>query len=297
MRAMAASDLDISVRDAMIPVAEGESFFDAVRGIGVAAIELEIREDLSCPALPIASIKDTASIQSLRKTFADEGIRISALLLATDFSGPKAETHVAWAARVVEAAAELGVPVIRIDPLTADRALAAEVVQERFTRRVSQLLELTRGLPVDLGMENHGPIANDPAFIDGVFASIPDPRLGLTLDTGNFYWFGFSLDELYGLIDRYAFRAKHTHFKSINYPPELRAQRRPVGVDYGKYCCSLDEGNLDLIRIVGSLRRAGYRRDLCIENESLGKHPPVMRATLLQRDARALADAIAGDQG
>ncbi len=286
MRAMVASDMGISIRDAMIPVAEGGSFFDAVRGIGVSAVELEIREDLTCPAFPAESIKDVASIRSLRKAFADEAMRISALLLATDFSGPCAESHVAWATRAVRAAAELGVPVIRIDPLTADRTLATDVVRERFTRHASQLLEQTRGSAVELGMENHGPLANDPAFIDGVFASIPDPRLGLTLDTGNFYWFGFSLDELYDLIDRFAARAKHTHIKSINYPPELRNQRRPVGIDYGKYCCSLDEGNLDLRRIVGSLRRAGYRRNLCIENESLGKHPPAMRAKLLERDAR-----------
>lgn len=293
---MESSGLGISIRDAMVPVADCESFFDAVREIGVSAVELEIRPDLSCPTLPLRSIKDPTSIQALRKYFADEGMRISALLTATDFSGPHAAAHVAWAERVIAAAAELGAPVVRIDPLTADKALAADVVRERFIRRTIQLLEQTRGIPVDLGMENHGPIANDRAFIDGVFSAISDSRLGLTLDTGNFYWFGFSLNELYGLIDRYAGRAKHTHIKSINYPPDLSQRRRPVGVDYGKYCCSLDEGNLDLRRIVTSLRRAGYRRDLCIENESLGKHPPAMRTVLLQRDAKALAAAIAGDR-
>lgn len=214
-------------------------------------------------------------------------------MIATDLSGPRHEAHTAWATRVVQAAAELGVPVVRIDPLTSDRTLPADVVRERFTRRVAQVLEQTRGIPVDLGMENHGPIANDPAFIDGVFASISDPRLGLTLDTGNFYWFGFPVDELYGLIDRYAPRARHTHMKSINYPAELSRQRRPIGIDYGRYCCSLDEGNLDLRRIVNSLRRAGYARDLCIENESLAKHPPQMRVDLLRRDAIALRDAMA----
>ncbi len=293
---MATGEMGISVRDAMVPVKAGQSFMEAVRNLGVSAVELEVKIDLTCPAVQIsgrpASVADARSIAELRHTLADGGIRPTALLVATDFSGPQAEAHVGWAASVVRAAAALGAPVIRIDPLTADRALPAEVVRERFVRRTAELLEQTAGAGVDLGIENHGPIANDPAFLDAVFAALPDPRLGLTLDTGNFYWFGFSLEEMYGLIDRYGPRAKHTHLKSINYPPDLANRRRPVGIDYGKYCCSLTEGNIDLARVVRSLRNAGYRRDLCIENESLGKLPAELRAAALRADVEALTTAL-----
>ena len=81
--------------------------------------------------------------------------------------------------------------------------------------------------------------------------------------------------------------------KNINYPPEIAAMRRPVGLDYGKYCCSLDEGNIDLRRVVRILRAAGYQRDFCIETESLGKVPAEKRLDLLKRDVEAVRMALA----
>ena len=200
-----------------------------------------------------------------------------------------------WAVTAVGAAGQLGAPVIRIDPLTADRALPAEVVRERFVRRVAELLDQTAGVEVDLGIENHGPIANDPSFLDAVFASLPDPRLGLTLDTGNFYWFGFALGELYQLIDRYAPRARHTHLKNINYPADLANRKRDMGIDYGKYCCSLDEGNIDLHRVIRSLHRriharSVYRERIAWEASQARAHGnPAARSRLGRwRDARVI---------
>jgi sugar phosphate isomerase/epimerase len=87
---------------------------------------------------------------------------------------------------------------------------------------------------------------------------------------------------------------KHTHVKNINYPPELANVRREVGVGYKDYCCALDEGNIDLARVVRILRAAGYDRDLCIENESLFKHPPEKRANVLRRDVAAVRAAMQG---
>jgi sugar phosphate isomerase/epimerase len=187
--------------------------------------------------------------------------------------------------------------VVRIDPLARDKSLGAGEVLVPFNRHVYTVLQRTRGVPVDLGVENHGPFANDPHFLDHVFAAAKDdPRLGLTLDTGNFYWFGHPLAEVYRLIERYGPRVKHTHVKNINYPGDLAQRTRSIGQDYGKYCCALDEGNLDLKRVVGILRTCGYDRDLCIENESLGKHPPEAKLAVLRRDVRAAREAIGAAQ-
>ena len=41
------------------------------------------------------------------------------------------------------------------------------------------------------------------------------------------------------------------------------------------------------------LRAAGYDGDLCIENESLFKHPPENRADVLRRDVAAVRAAMA----
>ena len=294
--------MDVAIRDAMLAEVDERRVLTNLRELGVAAIEIDVRQDLSTPFIQRGdgsaySVTNDASTQEFKRRLSDEGVRVSALLLSTDFASAQADAHVDWAVRAVHAAAELGAPVVRIDPLHRDKSLGEGEVIVAFNRHVYDVLKRTRGVPVDLGVENHGPFANDPHFLDHVFAAAKDdPRLGLTLDTGNFYWFGHPLSEVYHLIERYAPRTKHTHVKSINYPPELARKRRAVGLDYGKYCCALDEGNLDLKRIVAILRTSGYGRDLCVENESLGKFPPAERLGVLGRDVKALRGAIGAAQ-
>jgi L-ribulose-5-phosphate 3-epimerase len=289
--------MDVAIRDAMLPEREGREFFQGLRELGVCAVELDVRLDDSTPFIredggAPHSIRDDATVRRLKRGLDNEGVRVSALLLATDFSSPDAEAHVEYAVEAAHAAAELGAPAIRVDPLARDRSLSGDHVRDSFVRAVARVLRRTEGTGVDLGIENHGPIANDPEFLEEVFAAVPDPRLGLTLDTGNFYWFGHPLAEVYQLIERFAPRAKHTHLKNINYPPDLAQRRRPVGHEYGIYCCPLDEGNLDLRRVVGLLRAAGYDRDLCIEDESLDKFPPAQRIEVLRREVNALRQAL-----
>ena len=132
------------------------------------------------------------------------------------------------------------------------------------------------------GIENHGPFANDPGFLDRLLETDDAGRLGLTLDTGNYYWFGFPLDELYGLIEKYAPRVKHTHVKNINYPPDLAQRTRAIGQDYGKYCCSLNEGNLDLKRVelevfADNARAIRLYESLGFEREGLKRRDVIRR--------------------
>jgi sugar phosphate isomerase/epimerase len=294
--------MDVAIRDAMLAEVDAARVFENLRELGVAAIEIDVQPDFATRHLRRPdgrpySVKDGPATDELKRRLSDEGARVSALLISTDFASKDAEAHVDWAVRTVHAAAELGAPVVRIDPLARDTSLGMGEVLVAFNRHVYAVLRKTRGVAVDLGVENHGPLANDPRFLDHVFAAArDDPRLGLTLDTGNFYWFGHPLAEIYHLLQRYGPRTKHTHIKNINYPPERAERTRAVGEDYGKYCCALDEGNLDLKRVVGILRACGYDRDLCVENESLGKHPPEQRLAVLGRDVRALREAIAAAQ-
>ena len=290
--------MDVGIRDAMLPGLGGREFFAHLRELGVRSLEIEVAADLTTPLIlrndgSPYSVADEDGSTSLAHRLNAEGVRACALLVATDFSAPPVDDHVHWAVRAVRAAGEMGVPVVRVDPLARDRSLPGDHVRDAFVRSVARVLKQTADTGVDLGVENHGPMANDPQFLDEVFAAVENPRLGLTLDTGNFYWFGHPLSDVYRIIERYAPRAKHTHVKNINYPTELAEQRRPVGLDYGKYCCPLDEGNLDLRRVVAILRAAGYHRTLCVEDESIGKAPPETRLAVLRRDVEAVRDALA----
>jgi len=289
--------LNVAVRDQSVPVAAGQSLFEALREIGVSAIEAMVDAEGLLPYVrgaeePPCSVGDSAAVSELKHRLAHEGVRVCALLVATDFSGNDADRHVEWATQVVQAARELGAPVVRIDTFTANKSLSPPQVRENLVRGIRRLLQQTAESGVDLGMENHGPISNDPEFLDGVLAAVPDSRLGLTLDSGNFYWFGHPRGEVYQLIEKYAPRTKHTHLKNINYPPALAERRREIGQDYKQYCCPLDEGSLDLKRMVDILRRAGYSGDFCIEDESLFKVAERDRINVLRREVDALRQAL-----
>ena len=79
---MTSTPQGISLRDAMVPVDEGKSFFKAVRGLGISSVELEVKLDGTTLAARVdgqfGSICNDVAVRSLGKAFAAEGIRISA---------------------------------------------------------------------------------------------------------------------------------------------------------------------------------------------------------------------------
>jgi sugar phosphate isomerase/epimerase len=288
----------IAVRDQIVPLMPGKSLFDTLQILGLNAIEVLV--DINCfvPYIRTAdasamSVADERSIAELKRLLDDAGVRVTALLVATDLAGDSADTHVDWATQAARAARSLGAPVVRIDTWTARQSLGVDQVCQCLIDRLTQLLARTADIGVDLGIENHGPFSNDEQFLDRILETIPEPRLGLTLDTGNFYWWGYPLSDVYRLIEKYAPRAKHTHVKNINYPPDVARQKRPVGHEYKRHRCPLNEGNIDLRRVVAILDAAGYSRDYCIEDESLSKFPEGDRLAVLQKDVQAMRQALA----
>src|SRR5688572_22239430 len=206
--------MDVAIRDAMAATIDSPArSFHSLRQIGAAAVEIEVAPGFTTPNLWEAAgepyrVYRTVETGRLAERLAGEGLRASALLVATASAGPDADGHVEWAARVAAAAGDRGAAVVRLDPLARDKSLPSERVRDDFIRRVQKLLDDTAGTGIDFGIENHGPHANDPAFLDDIFRAIPDPRLGLTLDTGNFYWFGHPLSEVYRIIEHFAPRTK-----------------------------------------------------------------------------------------
>jgi sugar phosphate isomerase/epimerase len=292
--------LDVAVRDATVTVRDGQSFFDALREIDVISFELGLRMD--CTLLqPLAvqgeasfSVVDEASTARLKARVDSENIHVCALLLGTDFSAPNVEEHITWAVHAVRIAEQLGTPTVRLDPLTGNSTLPRSQICDNFVRCVERVLEATEDSSVDLGIENHGAVGNDVEFLDGIFERVHSPRLGMTIDTGNFYWSGLPLQDVYGVIEHLAPRAKHTHIKNIAYPMELRESSRPTGYEYERYVAPLYEGDLDIPHMVRTLRAAGYTHPLCIENEALFKYPPEERQEVVRREVALLRRANHG---
>jgi sugar phosphate isomerase/epimerase len=283
----------LSIRDDIIFAAGYATLAEGLRDLNLPGVELFVNRDDTVPAiapeggktrLNLADPADQAALQAQAQAC---GARISALCMGNDFNAADKAFEVAWAVRTVRAARQLGAPAIRIDAIMhGEKELPLEQRYALVANAVQQILEQTADTGVDLGIENHGFQGNDPDFLQGLLSAVGSPRLGLTLDSGNFYWRGWPLSRVYTIFEQFAPYVKHTHIKNIQYPPELRETQRQMGYEYGKYVCPIHEGDIDLGRYIAILRAAGYDRDICLEDESLGKYDPAQRKANL----RAAAD-------
>ncbi|NLC57486.1 MAG: sugar phosphate isomerase/epimerase [Armatimonadetes bacterium] len=292
--------MHVSIRDATLQAGGFESIRQGLTALGISAVELSVGRDyqvtavVPTPGRPTLPIETDDDVEELRRHLEDAGVTVPAFLLSNDFGREDLDREIAWVTRVVEAAGALQIPVVRIDALMRlpaappDPGQAREAHLERFATAVRRILDATPDAPVDLGIENHGVQGNDPAFLEGLLDRAADPRLGLTLDTGNFYWSGLPLVEVYEVLARFAPQTRHTHVKNIGYPPSERDRRREPGWRYEDFVCPLEEGDIDLLRVRDLLRDAGYDHDLCLEDESLGRFRPEERQAVLRRDVEYL---------
>jgi len=294
-----AGGMILSLRDSMV----GEEVFptriEGLRHLGVNAIELNLARDFTVHALDsnekIALITDD-DVAAFKRDVEELGVHICAVLTACDFSAGDMEENIAWIARAIQIAGLLGAPVVRIDSaMSKERELDFEARVALFMKGLKGALDRTSDSKVTLGVENHGFQGNNLAFLLNVFQQVGSDRLGSTLDTGNFYWRGYPLSEVYGILRVLAPYAKHTHVKNIHYPEEKRESIREAGWEYGKYCCPLDEGDIDIAKVVNILAAAGYTGDICIEDESIGKcKTPAERVAVLERDVAHIRRILEG---
>jgi len=285
--------LSVGCRDAHLKETGAKDCWSAMQSIGAEVVEAVINDDLALPGLFHGerkySVATAAGIEQLAADMKAAHKRISALCMSNRFE-ERPDFEVQWGSKAARAAQALGVKAIRID--VVPRKLAAADFLEFAVKTLKRLVAATAETGVAFGIENHGGTTNNPEFLQPLFERVGSQRLGLTLDTGNFYWFGHPLSKVYELYEAFAPRTCHTHCKSIKFPEDQRQKRRPVGWEYGKYNCPIYEGDIDFRRVVKILRGAGYTNDLCVEDESLGKFPAGERRAILAKEIRLLKDLL-----
>ncbi len=286
--------MEISIRDGTIFAADSPTLLDGLTSLGLRSVEIAINREGRVTAPNTAKGQPAIPPLECRQQLDRTGIQSCAVLMANDFTMPAMDAEIHWVIQGAAAAKALGAPVVRVDAYmrnaldwTPEKRIA------RFAECMKEVLASSEARGMDFGIENHGPLGNDPQFIEAVLEAVGDSRLGLTMDTGNLYWSGKPLEEVHRILERFAGRTKHTHVKNIAYPAETRNQPREIGWKYGEYCCALADGDIDLARVALSLKAAGYNRTLCIENESLGRYSIAERLNILRRDADHLRQILA----
>ena len=281
--------LCLACRDSLLGVANQPDCWSALGSIGAEGVEATIGEDLSLPVLRHPQRKYSAAtdagIQELAADLKTAGRRITAFCMYNRFE-ERPDFEIEWCTKAARAAQALGVKAIRID--VVPRKLSAPEFLDLAVATLKKLMQAAEPTGVAFGIENHGGTTNNPDFLKPLFERVGSRLLGLTLDTGNFYWYGHPLSKLYEIYAAFAPRVFHTHLKSIRFPEDQRERQRPVGWEYGRYNCPIDQGDIDFRRVVKILTDAGYSNDLCVEDESLGKFPKDEQAAVLKKEIATL---------
>ena len=272
-------------RDAMFRELGKPDCWSACESVGAEAIEASVDDQLNLPMLvhPAKkySVSSAEGMKQLDRDLKAARVKISAFCVFSRFD-QRPEFEIDFGAKLARIAKQLGVRTIRID--VAAQKTPADKFLDSAVAALKKLIDASEGTGVSFGVENHSRTTNNPEFLLPLLERVGSKRLGVTLDTGNFYWFGHPLAKVYELIEAVAPHVVHTHCKNIQYPADQREVQRPMGWEYAKYNCPVDKGDLDFGRIIKILRAAKYTGDLCVEDEGLRKFPETERAGVLGRE-------------
>lgn len=285
----------IACRDGHLAQTKAPDCWAALKTIGVNAVEVDIAPNLECKYLYHPTKKYTAdspaAIAALKNDLKANGVQINSFLLHTQFDA-NPEASLEWCAKVVAVSKEVGAKAIRIDVVPGKLQGKPDEFLQFAIGMGKKLVDLVKDSDISFGIENHGNTTNDPKFLDALFSAVESKKLGLTLDTANFYWYGHPISKLYGFFETLAPRVVHTHCKSIRYPDDKKDIQREMGWEYDKYNCPVFEGDIDFAKVIAILKKAGYNGDLCVEDESLGKFPEAERGAILRKEAEFLRKLV-----
>ena len=286
----------VSIREDILKAAGYGSIAAGLKDLGLDSVEAEFFRDYTIYAPgsweKLQLTGDNAA-PVIAGAFGSAEIKICAFLLHNNFNCADQIGEINWVIDVVKTADKLEIPAIRIDAITkGEREESFEIRINRFVECMKKILSETKGSRVQLGIENHGVQGNDPAFLRQVIKRVGDERLGVNMDTGNFYWYGNPINKVYEILESVAKYTKHTHIKNICYPEETRNQQREIGWEYGEYVSPIYEGDIDHGRVIRILKEVGYDGPLTIEDESLGKFEPAARKEVLKKDVNYLKNLL-----
>jgi sugar phosphate isomerase/epimerase len=289
--------LKVGIRDGYLKSMQYKDVWTAAKAIGINRLEIEVTPELKCPNLYEADgtphqINDSVSIDHLKNAIKKHKLSINAFTTVIPLSGEKTSEQIQqWVAAVARVAQQLKVPVIMM-PLIA-RGIEDDEFITRAKKFVGPLEAVAGQTGVQLTIENLGHYLNRQEILDPILKSFETKRVGLTLDICNMYWFGHPLSKIYELAEHFAPYVRYVHIKNVKYPEDQRQSQRPEGWEYSKYAEPVKNGDLDFKKIIGFYYQAGYRGDLTLEDDSLGKFKMPELREVHQQDVQHLHQIIA----
>jgi len=293
--------LYVAIRDFTVRWVGYRDVFTGLKDLGLKGFELYLDRELK--GAKYSDMGEEVSLgfdastsektRQLSQKLEAENLTVCAILVENDFARPDIEAEIKWVVDACNVAPEIGCDTVRINPpMRIQEGVSEQECVERTVKCCREIIDRTSQTGVSLAMENHGLIGNRFEFLKAIFDGVGSERMGLTLDTGNFYWYGHPLEKIYDNVQKFSRKVKHTHIKNLKFSEQKRNVMRKPGEDWPNSAATIYEGDVDHKRIVQLLRAAGYNKDLTLEDESLGTFAPEQRIRILKEDIKFLNSLI-----
>jgi sugar phosphate isomerase/epimerase len=216
-----------------------EGFIEFCAGLGLDGVELT--------AYYFPKIVTPEYLASLKNLTFRLGLEISGTAIGNDFcvaEGEPREKQLKLCRDWIDHSAALGAPVIRIFAGQVPKGDSEQASLDRCVSAIDESLEYAATKGVFLALENHGGITGTSEQMLKIIERVkPSPWFGVNLDGGN-----FRTADPYADLERIA-------------PYAINAQVKASVAPNGK------TEEADLGRILGLLKKAGYRGYIVLEYE------------------------------
>jgi len=222
---------------------------------------------------------DSQTINQARQECQLRGVKISGLGYYPNPLAPdqdESAAAVAQLCRVLEAAAQLGIPQVNTF-IGRDWTRSVDDNWPRMLDIWGPLVQLAESLQVNIGIENcpmlFGPdewpggknLAHSPAIWRRMFRDLPSPRLGLNFDPSHLVW--LQMDYLAPLRE-FADRIFHVHAKDVRVDPHLLDDVGILAYPPAYHTPKLPGmGDVNWGQFFSVLGDIGYRGPVCVEVE------------------------------
>jgi len=166
---------------------------------------------------------------------------------------------------VVDTAADLGVDLVRVFVGEPKEGMSKGDCRELAVGALREVTRYAEEAGRVLALENHGRYSNDFDEEMAILKAVGSDTLRLNVDSGNYYWYGYTVAETNDVLRKASEFAVHTHLKNeISWDKSKR--RKPGECTVTR----LWSGDVDVAGFVRNLRDAGYRGAYSIEEEFAG---------------------------
>lgn len=277
----------VAIRDVLIKNIGFHNVFEGLKWLGVNNIELALNKELKAIAFSDVNLGDSSLLNEFVSKLKESGVSVCAILLGNDFGSENVKSEIEYVRRGVEVAKRLKVKVVRVNAVMRPKpSWTLEDMHDITVSSLKSVLDTNSG--VWLAVENHGVVSNRREFLRSLFKRTKGLPIGLTLDTCNFYWYGYPLNEVYEIYEEFAKHVKHTHIKNAASIGPKDSYRGHGSVKMKP----LYEGDIDLNRAIRILWENGYEHDLTIEDESLSNYSIKERRKIVLKDIQFLERII-----